>query len=212
MDATSFARRMRDEPATASIAVIFYTAYFCQPEPSAGAGGRRRPGARQAFGQRPDPAGGARRARPRVRYRPRRSPPASSIAYHLRVMVRPAIARPARSRRSSPLERLTGRFPRSSAVNALPSSGRRTGRTARGSRPRIALGDVGFGFCLDRPARYGNQELRPVRRGRRGQRAPAVAKFPVEPNSPSCNDIEAVARRSGRVRRCGAGCLLPSPC
>lgn len=204
MDGYELARRLRDDPATESIALMFYTAYFGQPEAQelALAHGVARvlskPSDNDLILQAVREALASRRAALLVAPLLPASSPQQLDRDHLRVMVDQLLqktgALEAQQRR---IERLNRTLSTLSAVNALIVRAQdRQGLLDEACR--IAVESGGFGFAaiglLDAPSK----ELRVVAAAGEGSADPLVAKFPVEPRFTVCNDIEGARDIPGR--------------
>src|SRR5712672_618338 len=185
MDGYELARRMRDDPATASIAVIFYTAYFGQPEAQELAQAH---GVARVLVKPSDNDVILQAVRDALASRP--VSPASSPQQldrdHLRVMVDQLLqktgALEAQQRR---IERLNRTLSTLSAVNALIVRAQdRQGLLEEACR--IAVETGGFGFASIGLLDTATQELRPVAAAGEGSADPLVAKFPVEAKFTVC--------------------------
>jgi diguanylate cyclase (GGDEF)-like protein len=204
MDGYELARRLRDDPATESIGVIFYTAYFGQPEAQqlAQAHGVARvlvkpsdndiilQAVRDALAAHP----GASAAAP-----PTPATPQQLDRDHLRVMVDQLLQKTAdleaQQRR---IERLNRTLSTLSAVNALiVRAPDRQSLLDEACRIAVETGEFGFAAIgLFDPVSGG--DLRLAASAGEGSADPGVPKFPVAPSFTVCNDIEAARDVGGR--------------
>ena len=197
MDGYALARRLREDPATAGIGVVFYTAYFGQQDAKDLA---KAHGVARVLVKPADNDVILQTVKEVLASRPSQQPstPGQLDRDHLRVMVDQLLqktgALEAQQRR---VERLNRTLSTLSAVNALIVRAQdRQGLLEEACR--IAVETGGFGFAAIGLADKGSNDVRAVAAAGEGSTDPAVVKFPVEAQFSVCNDIEAAAGISGR--------------